>query len=103
MPWTGLLREHPGSALGAFLAGFLLVPTTGFRATIAFAAAPDVAAAAYLTARAATAPRRALALAAVAVAILVLPMPFDRESLTRGVFRRPQEMRFGSTSSPMQA
>ena len=90
-----------GSALGAFLAGFLLVPTIGLRATIAFAAALDVAAAAYLTARLRTAPRRALALAAVAVAILVLPMPFDRESLTRGVFRRPQqEMRFGIDLEP---
>ena len=38
-----------GSALGAFLAGFLLIPTIGLRTTIVLAAALDVAAAAYLT------------------------------------------------------
>lgn len=90
-----------GSALGAFLAGFVLVPTLGLAATIVFAAALDVAAAAYLTARLRTAPRRAVVLAAAAVALVVLPTPFDREALTRGVFRLPaHEMSFGIELEP---
>lgn len=92
-----------GSAAGAFLAGFVLLPAIGLRGTILLAAVVDVAAASYLTLRLGTAPRRALALAAVALALVLLPMPFDREALTRGVFRRPElGMSFGIDLEPYE-
>jgi spermidine synthase len=92
-----------GSAAGAFLAGFVLIPTIGLRATIVFAAVADVAAAAFLMSRLRTSPRRAAVLAAVAVALVLIPMPFDREALTRGVFRRPElEMSFGIELEPYE-
>jgi predicted membrane-bound spermidine synthase/tetratricopeptide (TPR) repeat protein len=91
-----------GSAAGAFLAGFVSIPTIGIRATIVLAAVVDVAAAALLSARIGLS-RRAALLAATAIALAVLPMPYDRESLTRGVFRRPElEMSFGIDLEPYE-
>ena len=94
-----------GSAAGAFCTGFLLLPWLGIRDTLALGAGIDLLAAALvLVAGARTAGARSLALAPVAAAalLLVLPIPFDRQALTRGVFKAPEaELEFGIATSPV--
>lgn len=92
-----------GSAGGAFLAGFVLIPTVGLRNTIALAASLNaLAAALLLLLRARRASLPAFALGAAALVLPVLPIPFDRQALTRGVFRAPVDsLEFGIELEPV--
>ncbi len=94
-----------GSATGAFLTGFVLLPAFGVRDTLALGAGVDLLAAALLLGTAArTGKVRALALVPLAAAalLLVVPLPFDREALTRGVFKAPDaEITFGIDQAPI--
>ncbi|MEW6271792.1 MAG: fused MFS/spermidine synthase, partial [Thermodesulfobacteriota bacterium] len=88
-----------GSAAGAFATGFVLLPALGLRETLALGAALDLLGAALLLVTGARAVRgKSLALAPLAAAalLLVVPLPFDRQALTRGVFKAPDaELDFG--------
>jgi len=94
-----------GSAAGAFATGFLLLPRLGVRDTLALGAGIDLLAAALLllvVARAASVRLLALAPLAVAALLLVVPIPFDRQALTRGVFKAPDaELEFGIGLQPV--
>ncbi|HEY8516192.1 MAG TPA: fused MFS/spermidine synthase [Candidatus Binatia bacterium] len=94
-----------GSAAGAFATGFVLLPTLGLRETLALGAALNLLGAALLLfAASRDARRRALALAPLAAAalLLVVPIPFDRQALTRGVFKAPDaELDFGIELLPV--
>ena len=81
-----------GSAVGAFIAGFVLIPLLGLRATLALASAIDLAAAGLLAlaGTAGTGYRRVLGGVlplAAAAALVVVPFPWNARELTRGVFR----------------
>lgn len=81
-----------GSALGAFAAGFVLIPLAGLRATLAIASAADLVAAGGLALAGAATTRRGTVVAAAvslaaAVAVVAVPFPWDVAELTRGVFR----------------
>src|SRR5690606_25537766 len=92
-------------AAGAFATGFVLLPTLGLRETLALGAALNLLGAALLLfAASRDARRRALALAPLAAAalLLVVPIPFDRQALTRGVFKAPDaELDFGIELLPV--
>src|SRR5207245_6134238 len=83
-----------GSAVGAFTAGFVLIPLLGLRATLTLASAIDLAAAGLLALAgvAATGYGRVLGgvlpLAAAATLVAV-PFPWDPRGLPRGAFRAP--------------
>jgi spermidine synthase len=85
-----------GSAAGAFLAGFVLIPALGLRGTLALASAVNLAAAGVLLLlpKAAAAPSRwrtagaGIAFAA-AVGLLIIPLPWPATDLALGVFRAP--------------
>lgn len=83
-----------GSALGAFLTGFVLIPRIGLAQTMAWIAALAfaVSAAALLKSS-----RIAAGVSAVlALSMVLLPPSWDRYALTRGVFYRPNKyMEFG--------
>jgi len=83
-----------GSATGAFVTGFALVPWLGLRDTLALGAGVDLAAAGTLLLVCARGRRavQGFAVAAFAgvVLLLVLPIPFDRKAFTRGVFKSPE-------------
>jgi spermidine synthase len=90
-----------GSALGAFSAGFILLPLLGLRGTASLAIALNFGVCAALMAwRAGGARRRLLAAAvpaAFAVAISIFPPPLDTRPLALGAFR-PQRI-FPSASA----
>jgi spermidine synthase len=94
-----------GSAAGAFATGFVLLPALGLRETLALGAALDVLGAALvLFAGGHAARRRSLAAVPLAAAalLLVAPIPFDRQALTRGVFKAPDaELHFGIDLLPV--
>ena len=83
-----------GCAAGAFLAGFVLVPTLGLRDTLALAAAINLLSAALVLVGQRTLGGAARAAAVVpvaaAAALLVVPLPFDASALTRGSYRGPE-------------
>ena len=84
-----------GSASGAFAAGFLMIPALGIDGTLVLACALDLAAAGTLILcdrgrRKGVARPAALAFASAAL-LLAVPLPFDREALTRGPFKRPED------------
>ncbi|MFN7966974.1 MAG: fused MFS/spermidine synthase [Acidobacteriota bacterium] len=83
-----------GSALGAFLTGFVLIPQFGLAQTMAWIAALAfaVSAAALLASSRVAAGVSAL----LAITMVLLPPSWDRYALTRGVFYRPNKyMEFG--------
>ncbi len=85
-----------GSASGAFLTGFALVPWLGLRGTLALGVGLALAVAGVLLLAGARGRRAvqvgaAAALAACA-ALALWPIPFDREAFTRGVFKSPTLM-----------
>jgi len=94
-----------GSATGAFLTGFVLLPAFGVRDTLVLGAGIDLLAAALLLVAAArTARGRVPAVVPLVAAALLLlvPLPFDREALTRGVFKAPDaEISFGIDLQPI--
>jgi len=82
-----------GSAAGAFVTGFVLLPALGLRETLALGAGIDLVAVAIVLLLATGAPalrRWAILPTAAAVLLLVVPIPFDRAALTRGVFKAPE-------------
>ncbi len=83
-----------GCAVGAFLAGFVLIPTLGLRDTLALAAAINLLSAALvlLAQRELGAAARAAAMLplAGAIVLLVVKLPFDATALTRGSYRGPE-------------
>jgi spermidine synthase len=85
-----------GSAAGAFCTGFFLLPWLGIRDTLALGAGIDLLAAALLLFAATRARVLALVPLAATALLLVVPIPFDRQALTRGVFKAPEaELTFG--------
>jgi spermidine synthase len=85
-----------GSAVGAFLAGFVLIPLLGLRDTLSLCAAINFASAGFLLASGTNGSLgRRMAAASLplvaAVALLVLKMPWDVDGFTKGVFRDPEE------------
>jgi spermidine synthase len=87
-----------GSALGAFSAGFLLIPALGLRYTMATGVALNLALAAGVLAwqrQWAGSTRNLLSAAAAALAVLVVVFPpaWRVDDLTRGVFRSHGESR----------
>jgi len=94
-----------GSATGAFCTGFLLLPWLGIRDTLALGAGIDLLAAALVLvagARSAGARAQALVPLAATALLLVVPIPFDRQALTRGVFKAPEaELSFGIETAPV--
>jgi spermidine synthase len=84
-----------GSALGAFTAGFVLVPRLGLVETLALAAGLDLAVAALLLVRdggvgSPARPWRAVPLLVAAAAVAFLPLPWDRRAMVSGPFRDPR-------------
>ena len=95
-----------GCAAGAFLAGFVLVPTLGLRDTLALAAAVNLLSAALVLIAQRTLGGAARAAAVVpvvaAAALLVVPLPFDATALTRGSYRGPElVLDFGIRDVPL--
>lgn len=83
-----------GSACGAFVAGFVLIPRLGLASTMTWCAVLALVLAATVTLHRAR--RWSLACAALAIACALLPASWDQRALTRGVFYRPQKfMTFG--------
>lgn len=81
-----------GSALGAFAAGFALIPAFGLQRTMALLIAVNFAVAAWLLAGVTTwqRPRRraaGAAFAVAAVAVLAVPPPWNPVELNRGVYQ----------------
>jgi len=98
-----------GSATGAFVTGFALIPWIGVRDTLALGAALDLAAAGVLLLLCARGPRRVAVRAAAGAAfaacalLAVVPIPFDREAFTRGVFKSPDlALDFGVEYLPLE-
>jgi spermidine synthase len=96
-----------GSASGAFVTGFALIPWLGLRDTLALGVGLDLAAAAALLLIAGRARRFAYAGAAAAiagcVALALVPIPFDRDAFTRGVFKSPDlALDFGVEYLPLE-
>ncbi len=97
-----------GSAVGAFLAGFVLIPGLGLSRTIALAVALDFATAAAILAwqREWTAPRRRLAAAgalAAALAVALQPPAWDVRGLLRAIYYRPAlALEFGIDMLPFE-
>jgi spermidine synthase len=95
-----------GCAIGAFLAGFVLIPNLGLRDTLALAAAINLLSAALvLLAQRTLGPtaRVAAVLPIVcAAALLVVKLPFDATALTRGSYRGPElVLDFGIQNLPL--
>ncbi|HEY8517099.1 MAG TPA: fused MFS/spermidine synthase [Candidatus Binatia bacterium] len=81
-----------GAAAGAFVAGFVLLPTIGLERMLALASALALALASLFLIRAARGTTTRVAAAAplaAAIALLSTSLPFDRAKLTRGVFHSP--------------
>ncbi len=97
-----------GSALGAFSAGFLLIPRLGLRGTLLLAVATNFATAAVLALhhvglRAGSRSALAAAPLAIALLLLVLPLPWNVEALTAGFYRAPVlAMDFGIDLEPLE-
>ncbi|RMF75962.1 MAG: hypothetical protein D6738_02525 [Acidobacteria bacterium] len=97
-----------GSALGAFAAGFALIPRLGLQQAVALLIALDllVGIALLFAQRGWTGrPRLALAAAMGVLAVLVVVRPpfWDREQMTRGVYYKPDlAMTFGIELEPFE-
>jgi spermidine synthase len=95
-----------GSALGAFLAGFVLIPALGLRWTLSLAIALDFGAAAAILAWQSR--RRAVGwapcglAAAAGLGVLLAPPAWSAESLSRGVYHNPVvNLDFGIDTEPL--